>query len=268
MTDPRLTDEALAAALAGGAAPRGPQCPTDTLFWELAHGTLAPSQNAELLDHAAGCAHCTLALHVAQEVYAVSGLAVRAGGAAATAPAGFARRGFGARFLAGVLHPVPAAVYLVLLVGALGWIARGPGPGAPGPGAGLPGAAGSGAGSVAGLVAPHVVHLSGDVALRGPDDAVTPRPVPLAPGQPLVLELFPEPGPTAGGRPLASSTVVIRAGATVVAELHPSPADVDDSGALPVLVPPGTLHAGTTYVVTVERDGRVVFRQTIAVASP
>ncbi len=249
MNEPRLTDDALAAALTGGAAAPGPQCPTDTLFWELARGTLAPSQNAELLDHAAGCAHCTVALHVAQALRDAS----EAGAPAQSAPAGPAQRGFWSRFGAVVLHPVPAAVYLVALVGALGWIARGP--------------AWPGSGSTTGLVAPRVVRLSGDVAPRGPGDGVAPRPVPLAADTPLLLELYVETAVPRGAgsredepQPLR---VLVRARDTVVAELQASPAPVEDAGVLSVLVPPGTLRAGTTYVVTVERAGREVFRQTV-----
>src|SRR6185436_12643252 len=64
----RLSDDALADALvvrAAGDAPATP-CPSETRIWEAFQGRLAPAEVASLLDHAASCADCSLAMRVAQ----------------------------------------------------------------------------------------------------------------------------------------------------------------------------------------------------------
>ncbi len=130
MTDRRLSDETLGEALlAPGRGDRAPRaCPDEGLYWDLARGALDPAALDRALDHARDCSSCWLALRVARETFAASGLAiepVRARGAGDAADAGRAANAatggpsLVARALHALLRPAPAFALLALL--ALGY---------------------------------------------------------------------------------------------------------------------------------------------------
>jgi hypothetical protein len=260
-----LTDDEIREALLEG-SPAG-SCPHEDRLWDLARGTLDPEAAAKILDHTLDCPDCSLAMRVAHETFAVSGLLTESPRAAVARPS------LWNRFSAGLLQPAPALAYLILLILSFP-IYRLLAPSAPEPAGegpsssapaitGKPGAtAGDGASTVGtgaransheGGVIPElrslrVLRLTGDLSLRGEGGTPQPVRIELGEGEALVLKLFPDPESLPKD---PASTLVVRVldGGTVVASTMHKVNDLEGDQSLSLLLERAVLQPGKPYVV-------------------
>jgi hypothetical protein len=256
-----LSDDALADALvvrAAGAAPATP-CPSETRIWEAFQGRLAPAEVASLLDHAASCADCSLAMRVAQAMGSEA-MPARAAG----------RESIGARVwgaLAGtVLRPAPALAYLLLLALSLPLYRETMRRNEPPPPVVAPPVVTAPAARSLTLSAPSVIRITGDVEMRGGSAPATLR-LPVAPGEVVLLKVFPDfaDAPDAARGPLV---VRLLAGDAVVYETLRPAGGLDSDGSLPIVLDGRDLRSGASYRIEVRPEhGEPVFRQTFTLAS-
>lgn len=241
-----LSDDALADALLVGGEAAG--CPDESLFWAVASGDLAPGDVHRLLDHAAGCADCSLALRAARELRATSGLPLPERAQGSPFPT------LWERLTATVLAPRPALVYLLLaalLVPVALRERRAPETGsldapAPAPSPVPPS-----------LSLARVLQLTGDLELRGERP---PSPPPSLGEGPVLLRLHVDPEDAEVGSPL---TVRLFSGPEAIAEL-PVAVEALATGTIDVLVSPALPGTPRPDRVEVVSGTRVVFRQSLA----
>jgi len=269
---PRAAVGGIARSPAGGGGD-GRACVHEDRLWDLARGALSPEQAATILDHTLECLDCSLALRVAHETFAASGIPSEASGVARA----------GSRFwslLSGsLLSPAPALAYLVLLVLSFPVYrilsppsATAPGPGSAAiarppatsqaPGIEAPGTAatpmtpggatmsGAPAGSTIapGLRGLRVLRLTGDISLRGGGAAPAPALVSLREGEALELKLIPD---TADLPKKRDAVLVVRVldGAAVVSAAMRRVSDLEADQSLSLLLDRDALQPGKPYVV-------------------
>jgi hypothetical protein len=251
-----VTDEEIAQALllAGDRGPtrlpadRG-SCVHEDRLWDLARGALDPDDTAQILDHTLECPDCSLALRVAHETFAASGMPSEAGRQrGATDP----REGMWARLAGGILRPAPALVYLVLLLASYPFYRVfapamappvAPSAAVPAPSTALPSPA-------PGLRNLRILRITGDLSLRGGTAPPEPVRVRLGEGELLVLKLFPE-IEDLPREPGGALRVRVLHGDDVVAEATRRVADLDPDQSVSLLLDRERLGAGTTYTVEV-----------------
>lgn len=247
MTPHGLDDERLAEAWTApdGAAGGRTGCPAPELWWDAARGALDAAGLRHLLDHAAGCAECALALKAAGEIHAVSGLETAL--ATERTPHVAREPTLWERLAASILRPEAAFAYLLLL--ALSYpVYRAL---TPVPEAGR-------AVSIA-----SVIGLESDVVSRGGEPSA-PVAIAIVGDAPTVLRLFLDREEIAAGRPLAVSMTTD--GAAVAAFAPPAEA-VGPQGTLDIGVDPGRLPRGVPLRLTVTSDGTLVFERAIVITS-
>jgi hypothetical protein len=230
-----LRDDALADALVVGR--EGGGCPPQDRFLVAASGELPPAQFRALLDHAAGCPDGSLALRTAREVH----------GAFSPARPTTGMPTLGQRLAATVLAPRPALAYLILLALLIPLALRdrvtperAPVP-VPVPGVAPPP-------DVPPLMAPRVLQLTGDPALRG--DRPAPAPPSLGTG-PVLLRLYVDPEE-------ATPPLRVRVGDLSLDAVG------EEGGTVDVLVSPQALPGDGPWLLEILSGTRVVFRQTLA----
>jgi hypothetical protein len=226
----RLTDAEIAASLSAAAegVADGSGCPSDDRYWELACGALGvlgAQEAGSLLDHAASCSKCWLALQAAHEL----------SDAPQVASPSLAARVWSA--LAGsVLRPAPALAYLVLLV------------------ASIPAYRVLTDRAEPILRDVRVVPVHGDIALRG-SEPVPPLRISLAGNEAPVLKLLidadrlrADPAPT-------RVRVRLLEEEAIVAESTHAVSEFDADGSIAVVLDRAALRAGPIYRVEVVPDG-------------
>ncbi|HJQ99465.1 MAG TPA: zf-HC2 domain-containing protein [Candidatus Polarisedimenticolaceae bacterium] len=236
-----LTDGEIANTLLRGESESA--CEHEGRLWDLARGALSPEETASVLDHALECADCRLALRVARETFAASGMPP-----ATSRAVSLSSRWWG--FVAGsVLSPAPALVYLLLL--ALSFplyrFLSSPAEKTPGPAA-APIVAPRPAPEAPALRGVRVLRLTGDISLRGDEGAGSPTPmrVSLEEGETLMLKLYPDAADLPKD-PEAVLLVRVLAGAVVVSETRRRVSDVEPDRSLSVVVDVDALEPGKPY---------------------
>lgn len=273
-----LSDERLADAFVAGRpdGARTPACLPDERFWDAARGALATGEVEHLLDHAAECAACGLALRIAREVHAASGLAQHQ-----HLSAQVERRQGGRlwRLLAGtVLRPEPALAYLLLL--ALSWplyrnILSHPEVTAA-PEAAVQPAAGTdrpqdGRAAVPSpearpaFRATRVLTLETEPVPRGGGATVPPLRVSAAAGEVLVLRIFLDldAGEIESDMHLR---VHLASPDRMIMDATLPPGSVDDDGSLTLVVDRLALQSGVVHRLEVARNGDILFRRSLVPA--
>ena len=244
-----LPDDRLADALLVGGEAAG--CPDGSLFWAVASGEIGPGDVHRLLDHAAGCADCSLALRAARELRATSGLPLPERARESPVPT------LWERLTATVLAPRPALAYLLLaalLVPVALRERRAPETGAPVAPAPAPAAPSPVRPS---LSLARVLQLTGDPELRGERP---PSPSPSLGEGPVLLRLHVDPEDVEVGSPL---TVRLFSGPDTIAEL-PVAADALGAGTIDVLVSSASSGTPRPDRVEVVSGARVVFSQSLS----
>ena len=250
MTRHVVTDDEIARSLL---VPGSESCVHEERLWDLARGALDRDEAAEVLDHTVDCPDCSLALRVAHETFAASGMPSESRRAhRSTSP----REGVWAWLAGGILHPAPALMYLMLLLVSyplyrvLAPVTSPPTkapPVAPSPAHLSP---------APGLRDLRILRITGDLSLRGETAPPEPLRVRLGEGELLVLKLFPdiedlpkEPG--------GAFRVRVLHGDDVVAEATRRVADLDKDQSVSLLLDRKRLSAGMTYTVEVAASSPV-----------
>jgi hypothetical protein len=231
-------------------------------MWDLVRGGLDTEATVRILDHAATCSDCTLALRVAREMTSIPRAEVPEPGK--SAPGTLVRRV--------VLFPIPAFAYLVPIVLSL-LLYRALGPEPPSKADVVtrpPPAARDVETPLRGL---RTLPLTGELRLRG---GLTPAPtaVRLDPSEGLLLKLYPdvEDLPTDVDAPLV---VRVLDGESVLATARRRVGDLERDESLPLLLDTESLRPGATYRVelsigSTESDpgSRTILRQSFRVEPP
>lgn len=265
MTGHRLTDQEIADALLRDGGSRraasevkqgsslrdvvGPDCIREDRMWDLARGVLDPHETTAILDHTLQCAECTLALRLAHETFAASGMASESPRAAGSSTR------FWDQLAGSLLRPEFALVYLLLLVVSFpAYRLLAPGAIAPAlpPGPGIqkpePGSAIDHPSS--GLSVLRVLRLTGDLKLRSGSSQVVPPSVRLGEGEALELKLFLD-AEDLPKDPRAGIIVRVLDGDRTVGSTIRNVSDLGEDQSLSLVLDREHLHPGTTYVVEV-----------------
>jgi hypothetical protein len=228
----RLAD----ALVAGDGAPVDPgRCISPDRIWDAARGVTGPAALHVVLDHAAHCADCALALRTAVELHGASGLGTPA-----------RTKSPWAWLTATLLRPEAALAYLLLLAVGAPLVLR---------------SAASHRADASAMSAARVVGLESDVIVRGAGET---KPVLVDPkgSDTVVLRLFVEPDDLDASAPLR---VTLSGGGGVLIEKSFAAGSVGDSGTLDVTVDVRALPSGTPLTLTVAAGTERVFDRTFVV---
>ena len=260
MTGEIWTDERLSMALratdAATVEPGTDQCVDADVFCHLVRGELGGKLTHEILDHAAGCPPCLLALRLARAV----------------APAEASNVSMRRRlFPVALLSPAAALAYLVLLVLSVPlYLLLSPAPPAPGPVVAARPAPAPEMPAVAavaeGLRGLRLLQLSGELSLRG---GAKPEPahVALSPGEAIALKIFPDLEELPRD-PHASLTIRVLENGQERTAVQRRVGDLEADESFLVLLDAALLQPGRTYTAELRVESpapRVILAQTFRI---
>jgi hypothetical protein len=264
MTRNNWTEDELAGAVQSKRPPSEEEsrasCFHPDLYWHLAQGELAGALSARMLDHAATCSDCFLALRLARTTSAEAPeLASALGGRPAPSA-----RFWGPLGSAAFYSAIAAATLLLAVVSALLYRSFQSAPTsmqAPHSVA-VPGAV------PAALRSVRTFALTGDVALRG-GDAPAPLLLPAGADEAVALNLFPDLEELSGKTDATALSVRVLDGNQVLTELERRVSDLASNGSLTLLLDTALLRAGTTYRVDITTAGpeppQLLLRQSLQI---
>jgi hypothetical protein len=233
LDEARLAD----ALVAGDGAPAdSDRCISPDRIWDAARGVTGPAALHVVLDHAAHCADCALALRAAVEVHAASGLATPV-----------RTKSPWAWLTATVLRPEAALAYILLLAVGAPLVLR---------------SAASHRVDASAMSAARVIGLESDVVARGAGPSKTMLVDPKG-SETIVLRLFVEPDDLDAAAPLR---VTLSGGGGVLVEQNFAAGSVGDSGTLDVTIDVRAVPRGAPLTLTVTAGAERVFDRSFVLA--